>query len=173
MKKTKFTQIEVMFFKSKVVCNNQSFILEINKAQNAKLGSLFQLIETGKLDISKAKNIEIITDCIMKKIKKSDNAFLLWLFLIGEHINIKYDTKWALIRFNISQFDDNCFYPILINSEKDIWLAGTDLSRYYYDKRRMHGIGFLTFYKTFIERVLGKTKLSNYEGIIKELIILE
>lgn len=163
-----------MLFKNNVICDNQSFILDINKAKNSKLDSLFKLIEVEKLDISKPESVEIITDCIMKKIKKSDNAFLLWLFVIGEHVNTKYNTRWGLIRFNIDLLDRNCFYPILINSDEDIWLAGTDLSRYYYEKKRMYGIGFNAFYKTFVERILGnKTNLSNYKETIKELIILE
>ncbi|MFD1614293.1 hypothetical protein [Gelatiniphilus marinus] len=105
-----------MFDKLSNFQTHQGFLLNIHKNKEEKLSELFQFINHGKVDVSDYDNFEKITQLVMKKSKKSDKAFLLWLYCCGEHISLKYNCKWALIKYNF--FNIAWYSPILINEKK-------------------------------------------------------
>ncbi|MEW4923640.1 hypothetical protein [Algibacter sp. 2305UL17-15] len=156
-----------MFDKLSNFQNHQDFLLNIHKNKEEKLSELFRLINHENVDISDYDNFKKITHLVMKKIKKSDKAFLLWLHCTGEHISFKFNCKWALVKYNLPT-SKVWYSPILINETQDVWMIGQDCEKMYYKYKRLYDIEFSTFYKMSIERLLHKTKLSdiNREGLI-------
>ncbi|MCF7568402.1 hypothetical protein L3X37_08495 [Sabulilitoribacter arenilitoris] len=150
-----------MFDKLSVFQNHQDFLLNIHKNKEEKLFEFFRLINHEKVDISDYDNLKKITHLVMNQLKKSDDNFLSWLYFCGEHINLKFNCKWALMKYNF--INKEWYSPILINEKNDIWNIGQDCERLYYKYNRLYNIEFSTFYKMSIERLLSKNKLGDIE----------
>jgi uncharacterized protein YfkK (UPF0435 family) len=158
-----------MSFKASIFDNYQSFLLNINKDKSKKLIYVSGLMRKNKIDIHTYEGIKEITDFIMKKTKKSDEAFIHWFYCWGEHISSRFHSKWALIKYNSTIFPDS-YSPILIDKKNEIWLVGSDCEKAYYKYNRLSGINFSTFYKIHAERSLHKQKLKDIEIGISDLI---
>lgn len=155
-----------MFDKLSAFQSHQDFLLNIHKNKEEKLSEFFRVINHENVDISDYVNLKNITHLVMKQLKESDENFLSWLYCCGEHINLKKNCKWALLKYNF--INKEWYSPILINEKNDIWNIGQDCERMYYKYNRMHSIEFSGFYKISIERLLHKTKLGNLtkDGVI-------
>lgn len=150
----------------------QPFILNINKNKSSKINRLSQLINKEIINVETYKDIEVITDCVMKEGSKSDEVFLHWLYCFGEHINVNYNSKWALIKYKKSSVISDCYYPILMNKEEEIWFVGTDCERGYYKYNRLSNIKIHSYYELHVKQIFGKSKLKDIKNMVSECIML-
>lgn len=150
------------------------FIINIHKDRQNKLDELFQIIGDKFEDISSYEVLEHITNMIMKKVKKSDKNFLLWLHCVGCHVKFNFDAKWILLRVDkyIGENIHTYYHPAIMDKNTEVWEVGNSCYIQYYLKRRMHGISFLTFYKIHIERSIWKPKFHELNYSDDRLIVL-
>lgn len=139
-----------------VFIEESDFIGSIARNNTEKLEMLFLLTGKSYVDINSFEILKEITDSIMKKIGKSNLAFLLWLYTVGEHLKEKFNGRWMLEKR--SNILGEYFVPFILNSKNDVWLVGDFCYALYFNKNRMKHIGFDFFYKVYIERRV--TKLS-------------
>jgi hypothetical protein len=142
--------------------------IAINKNEKNHLLYIF----TGKkyTDFSSIETLEEITSIIMNK-KKSNIAFLLWLYSVGEHIKIINSAKWALEKR--SDILGEYLTPFIIDSKKEVWLVGNFCYSLYFNKNKMRNIGYQYFYKVHIERKISKLNLSDLNIDKNNLFILK
>lgn len=145
---------------------NKYFLLNIHKDKKQKLNDLFIIIGKEFSDLKSYKAIEEITSQVMRRLKKSDHNFLLWLHCIGVHINLKYNTKWILYKV---EGREPVYMPAVMDINGVIWQIGLNCHLKYYKGQRMSGISFEFFYKTVVEKSIFNTKLENFK---KESIVI-
>ncbi|MEE9406893.1 MAG: hypothetical protein V3V28_02340 [Polaribacter sp.] len=161
-----------MFFNNNIFLKNQDYILKINDRKEEKTKELFEIINEKNIDIKPYKNIKFITDCVMKNFKKSDKIFLLWLYFFGEHINLNFGSKWALLKYD-APFLSEFYYPVLIDKKEEIWFVGTDCARAYFKYNKLNQIDFSGFYKVTAERIIYSPNLKDIQGKLKDFIVLD
>lgn len=147
------------------------FIKSIHLNSEKKLSELKELTGMDKIDFDSLNDIELLTSFLMKKAKKSDNNFLMWMCAVGSHIKRRYNGKWVLVHYSNFLFD--IYMPAIVNADNDIWEVGNFCYRYYYAYRRMSGMSFMFFYKLDIERVALKLKYSDLNKPEEDFIFLE
>ena len=130
-----------------------------------------------KIDYGNKKVIEDLTDLFMKKLKKSDRNFFLWLYIIGNHVRDKFDGEWIIIHkfIKLGEFGPHfeIFDPAIINENEDLWNIANSCYSSYYKYNRLNRISFHTFYMLDVERSILKTKLYQNIRSIDEVIFLE
>tara|TARA_R110001592_G_scaffold212961_1_gene465614 strand:+ start:103 stop:585 length:483 start_codon:yes stop_codon:yes gene_type:complete len=149
----------------------KEYIQCIHLNPDEKLEELRRITGKEEIDFKDSNHIEILTDFFMKKSPKSDGNFLLWMYAIGSHIIGKFDGKWILIHHTGEGL--NRHVPAVVNIDNDIWQVGDFCYLYYYQKKRMHGISFMTFYKFDIERVYWKPKYTDLNIPEENFIFIE
>lgn len=145
----------------------KEFILKINTNVDEKLKELFSILKIN-YELESYDFLKKVTGIVMKE-KVNDKLFLLWLQYVGEYIIKKYKTKWIL-RKRLGFDREYYFVPYLVNNENDLWRIGDECYTDYYNKQRMHNIGFELFYKLVIQRYGLKPKLGD-KAFSKEYFI--
>jgi hypothetical protein len=140
-----------------VFIEESSFISSIAENKTEKLEMLFLLSEKRYVNFSSFETLQEITVFIMKKTKKSNFAFLLWLYTVGEHLKEIFKGKWMLEKRN--NILGEYFVPLIIDSQNDVWLVGDFCYSLYFNNNRMKNIGFNFFYKVYVERKVSKLNL--------------
>ena len=129
------------------------------------------------IDFSDKDTIEYLTEIFMKKLKKNDRNFLLWLYIIGSHIKKKYEGEWVVIHkfLLFKQFGPpiETFIPAIIDKNENFWNVGNLCYQDYYLKYRLRGISFHTFYMLHVERAIYKSQLSDNIRSLDEVIFIE
>ena len=157
---------------SSVLEREVAFMMNIHQGTDDKLNELFEAIGERFEDVATYDALERITFAVMKKIKKSDRHFLLWLHVVGQHIKLKYDGYWVIIKHG-DKSSGEYYFPAIMNANTEIWRVGNSCYKLYYTKRRMYDMSFDTFYKLHIERAIAEYKFSDLNIPESDLIILE
>ena len=149
----------------------KEYVKSIHLNYCEKLDELKSITGIKKIDLREVDSIKNLTVFFMKKADKSDENFLRWMFVIGNHIKGKFRGKWLLIHYLSRDVDR--FVPAVSNDNEDIWQVGNFCYNYYYSKRRMHRISFPTFYKLEIERLIWKPKILDLNISYKNFLFIE
>jgi hypothetical protein len=125
------------------------YIKGINKNITDKLKLLSEVVKFDLIAAFSQKDLEKVTFQIMKKAKKSDQNFLLWLTYVGEYIKHNFDANYVLAK--VDNYEFNYFKPLMVNGEGEVWNLGGHCKKYYFHKRRMQSISFQVFYEVTIK----------------------
>ena len=144
-----------------IFIKESSFIRTIVEKRRENLGWVSSTIGKEYGSVNEYVTLEEITNFFMKKMKKSDLGFKLWLFAVGEHICETYGAEWYLRERQSLQ--GKYLDPLLLDKNGRIWELGVFCYALYYNKRRMAGIGFEFFYKVYVEQRISKLKFKDYQ----------
>lgn len=156
---------------------NNVFVRELNFIQNIHRNTYEKLIQLSNLISRKTvyglsyDDVKLVTLAIMRKCKRSDQNFLLWLHFAGCYIKNTFNARWILVHRQVDSI--HYYVPFMMDEKEEIWDVGDFCYIYYYLKNRMKGISFELFYKLEIERTLQNNKFDDLNIPRADLIYLE